>query len=104
MRTARKEDNSMATKNYFMDTFIKIIRVIFVISLIACFLGRAIYIGISGGPLPNAIGEGLVFSIFMTLTAGVVCSIIWIVLSAFIKETGTAKEKITTANDGCRYG
>jgi hypothetical protein len=74
-----------------MDIYIKIVRVVLVISLIACFLGRAIYIVITGGTLPSAISEGLVFSIFFTLTGGVLCSIIWIALSAFIKEPNTGK-------------
>jgi hypothetical protein len=78
-------------EDYCMDIFIKIVRIILVISLVVCFSGRAIYIVISGGPLANAIGEGLVFAIFFTLTTGVFCSMIWLAISAFMKEPKTTK-------------
>jgi hypothetical protein len=69
-------------EGYFMDTFIKALRIILAVSVITGCLAKAIYDGISGSPLASAIGDGLKFGIMLSLIVGIFCGITWCVIGA----------------------
>jgi hypothetical protein len=76
-----------------MDTFVKAVRIILAVSVIAGCLGKAIYDGISGSSLASAIGDGLMFGVMFSLVLGVFCCVIWGVAAAVsTRFTGKSKK------------
>jgi hypothetical protein len=71
-------------KDYYMNTFVKTVKVLLIASAGTGFLGKAIYAGVSGLSFTSALLEGFAFSLMMPLAIGIFCSFIWAITALFM--------------------
>ncbi|MDR3171168.1 MAG: hypothetical protein LBU17_05985 [Treponema sp.] len=74
-----------------MDTFVKIVRILLVVSAVVGFLGKALYAGVSGLPLANALSEEFAFGLMTPLVIGTFCSLIWSIVGFFIDKNKNSR-------------
>ncbi|MDR3284211.1 MAG: hypothetical protein LBS97_03405 [Treponema sp.] len=81
-----------------MNTFVKVVRILLVVSAVAGFLGKTLYAGLSGLSFASVLGEGIVFGLMTPIVIGTLCSFIWLIAGSFLDKS---KDNRTRGKGGC---